>query len=88
MAAYLAREGYCLELELHAGSQHCQKGTPKFLARVLGRARQLTAAPVLVRLDGGNDAIENIAMVEAHNEQAAPAHYLIKWNPRQQSPER
>ena len=45
MAAYLAQEGYCLELELRAGSQHCQKGTPQFLERVLGRARQLTAAP-------------------------------------------
>ena len=45
MAAYLGREGYCLELELREGSQHCQKGTPAFLQRVLGRARQLTAAP-------------------------------------------
>ena len=91
MAGYLGQEGYCLELELRAGSQHCQKGTPAFLQRVLGRARQLTAAPLLLRLDSGNDAIENIAVVEAHNEQdekAAPAHYLIKWNPRQESPEK
>ena len=90
MAAYLGQEGYCLELELRAGSQHCQKGTPAFLQRVLGRARQLTAAPLLLRLDSGNDAIENIAVVEAHNEQdeqAAPAHYVIKWNPRKESPE-
>jgi hypothetical protein len=90
MAAYLAQEGYCLELELRAGSQHCQKGTPAFLERVLRGARQLTAAPLLVRLDGGNDAIENIAVIEAHNEQHAPGatvHYLIKWNPRQESPE-
>jgi hypothetical protein len=90
MAAYLGREGYCLELELREGSQHCQKGTPAFLQRVLGRARQLTAAPVLVRLDGGNDAIENIAVIAAHNEQHehdAPVHYVIKWNPRQERPE-
>jgi hypothetical protein len=46
MAAYLGQEGYCLELELRAGSQHCQKGTPQFLQRVIGRARQLTAAPL------------------------------------------
>lgn len=26
MAADLGQEGYCLELELRAGSQHCQKG--------------------------------------------------------------
>jgi hypothetical protein len=91
MAAYLAREGYCLELELREGSQHCQKDTPAFLQRVLGRARQLTAAPLLVRLDGGNDAIENIAVIAAHeeqDEQAAPVHYVIKWNPRQERPEK
>ena len=91
MAGYLGQEGYCLELQLRPGSQHCQKGTPEFLERVLGRARQLTDAPLLLRLDSGNDAIENIAVVEAHNEQdekAAPVHYLIKWNPRKESPER
>jgi hypothetical protein len=91
MAGYLGREGYCLEMELRAGSQHCQKGTPEFLKRVLGRARRLSAASLLLRLDSGNDAIENIAVVEAHNEQdekAAPVHYLIKWNPRKESPEK
>jgi len=91
MAGYLGQEGYCLELELRPGSQHCQKGTPEFLQRALERARQLTDAPLLLRLDSGNDAIENIAVVEAHNEQdeqAAAVHYLIKWNPRKESPER
>ena len=51
---------------------------------------ELTAAPLLLRLDGDNDAIENIAVVEAyneHDEQAAPVHYVTTWNPRQQSPE-
>jgi hypothetical protein len=61
MAAYLGQEGYCLEMEPREGKQHCQKGTPQFLQRVIGRARQLTATPLLLRLDGGNDAIENIA---------------------------
>jgi hypothetical protein len=35
MAAYLGCEDYCLELELRKGKQHCQKGTPVLLARVL-----------------------------------------------------
>jgi len=51
----------------------------------------LTATPLLLRLDSGNDAIENIAVVAAHNvrdEKAAPVHYLIKWNPRKESPEK
>jgi hypothetical protein len=89
MAAYLGQEGYCLEMELREGSQHCQKGTPAFLQRVLVKARQLTRAPLLLRLDSGNDALENIAVIEAHHEQdtGAPVHYIIKWNPRQEIPE-
>jgi hypothetical protein len=47
MAGYLGQEGYCLGLELRPGSQHCQKGTPEFLQRVLGLARQLTAPPAV-----------------------------------------
>ncbi|MCB1874817.1 MAG: hypothetical protein KDH88_02470 [Chromatiales bacterium] len=42
MAAYLGREGYCLEMELREGKQHCQKDTPAFLQRNLVRARSLT----------------------------------------------
>jgi hypothetical protein len=90
MAAYLGQEGWTLELEMREGSQHCQKGTPEFLERVLARARSLTGRGVLLRLDGGNDAIDNIAVVEAHNEQhpdAQPVRYIIKWNPRQESRE-
>ncbi|WP_420857096.1 transposase, partial [Thiococcus pfennigii] len=56
IAAYLGQEGYCVGLELRPGSQHCQNGTPEFLQHVIGRARQLSAAPLLLRLDSGNDA--------------------------------
>jgi hypothetical protein len=87
MAAYLGREGYCLEMELRAGKQHCQSGTPAFLKRILAQARRITDQPILLRLDGGNDAIENIATVLAHNEQAkgqASVDFLIKWNPRRE----
>jgi hypothetical protein len=91
MAAYLGQEGYCLELEMREGKQHCQKDTPEFLSRNLERARRLTDKPILLRLDSGNDAIENIDVVLAHNEQhpdELPVHYLIKWNPRQQDLQR
>lgn len=88
MAAYLGREGYCLEFELRAGKQHCQKGTPAFLARVLGRARQVTRAPLLVRLDGGNDALDNVDAVLTHNEtDAVGADFIIRWNPRTEDPQ-
>ncbi len=89
MAAYLGREGYCLELELRVGKQHCQSGTPQFLGRVLDRAGRLSTQPILARLDGGNDAIENIEVILAHNEQSAdqpPVDFLIKWNPRKEDP--
>jgi len=90
MVAYLGREGYGLEWELRAGRQPCQNGTPAFLKRVLERARQLTDEPLLLCLDSGNDAMENIAAVENHykpNEMAAPVHDRIKWNLRRESPE-
>ncbi len=82
MAAYLGREGYCLEFELRKGVQHCQKGTPEFLERVLGQARHLTAAPVLLRLDAGNDALDNMKVVFDHRDAGGKADFLIKWNPR------
>jgi hypothetical protein len=67
------------------------EGTPELLARVLERARQLTDSPLLVRLDSGNDAIENIATFMTHEEQrpeAVPVHDIVKWNPRRDSPEK
>lgn len=92
MLAYLGQEGWCVEVELREGRQHCQNGTPALLARVLERARRLVADDrgLLLRLDSGNDALETIATVFAHNEQyshAEPVRYLIKWNPRQERPE-
>ena len=67
MPAYLGQEGYCLEFELREGKQHCQKGTPALLERLLERARQVTDLLLLLRLDGGNDAIEHIDVILEHN---------------------
>ena len=81
MAAYLGQAGWWLKFELREGSQNCQKGTPELLARALARARRLTDAPLLLRLDNGNDAIESIATLAAFEEQhpdAAPVHD-ISW---------
>lgn len=83
IAAYLGNEGWCLACELRPGSQHAQKEFAYTLERVLGRARQLTAAPLLVRLDGAHDAAANRRQLAA----AKGVDYLIKWNPRQQDPE-
>lgn len=46
--AYLGKEGYCVNTELRAGKQHCQKGTPDFLRRALTFARAITSLPLLV----------------------------------------
>lgn len=88
MPAYLGQEGYCLEFELREGKQHCQKGTPALLERLLKRARKVTDLPLLLRLDSGNDSIENMDVILEHNaafaEQIA-VDFLIKWNPRQEN---
>jgi hypothetical protein len=88
MAFYLGQEGYCLEMELREGSQHCQKGTPALLRSALEKARTVTDQPLLVRLDGGNDAIENMDVILDNNAQhpeKVGIDFIIKWNPRQEN---
>ncbi len=90
MAVYLGQEGYCLKLELREGTQHCQKNTPDLLANALDNAREITQQPLLLRLDGGNDSIENIDVVLEHNQKnkkQAPVDFIMKWNPRRQNKE-
>lgn len=81
IAAYLGEEGWCLGFELREGSQHCQKDTPRFLRRAIQAARRVTNLPLLVRLDGGNDALENYALF-----QEAGVDFLVKHNGRREDP--
>mgnify|MGYP002763614218 FL=1 len=60
--AYIGTEGYLVNLELRIGKQHCQKETPDFLRETIELCRQLTEKPLLIRLDSGNDASENIGI--------------------------
>ncbi|SHJ99623.1 hypothetical protein SAMN02745912_01900 [Paramaledivibacter caminithermalis DSM 15212] len=60
--AYLGEEGYCVNAELRKGSQHCQKNTPEFLRKSIKYSKAITSNPLLLRLDSGNDAIDNIAI--------------------------
>ncbi len=90
MPAYLGQEGYCLEFELREGKQHCQKDTPALLRRTLGYAQKIVDQSILLRLDGGNDAIENVDVVLEHNAQypeKIDVDFLTKWNPRKQNKE-
>lgn len=90
MAVYLGREGYCIDLELREGKQHCQKGTAPLLEKALENARKITSLPLLLRLDGGNDSIENIDVILEFNDQqteTSSADFIIKWNPRREDKE-
>ena len=81
IAAYLGQEGWCLGFELREGTQHCQNGTPDFLRRAIQAARRVTEKPLLVRLDGGNDAMENYALF-----QESGVDFLVKHNWRREDP--
>lgn len=78
--AYLGEEGYLVHCQLREGKQHCQDGTPQFLDEALGYAEQIARAPLLVRLDSGNDAIENIRICRRRK-----ADWIIKRNLRKES---
>lgn len=78
--AYLGTEGYLVNAQLREGSQHCQKDTPAFLRQTLHLCKEITNKPVLVRLDSGNDAAENVGILLENG-----AYYIIKRNLRRES---
>ncbi len=81
--AYVGLEGYMVNVQLRPGKQHCQKETPSFLSQTLTLTRQLTSAPLLVRLDSGNDAGDNLSILLEADE----VEFVIKRNLRQESKE-
>lgn len=85
--AYIGTEGYLVNLELRIGKQHCQKETPDFLRETIELCRQLTEKPLLIRLDSGNDASENIGIFMEESYKYNNVFFIIKRNPRQESKE-
>lgn len=83
MFAYLGEEGYLVNLELRPGKQHCQKETPAFLQETIRLARLLTDEPLLTRMDSGNDALDNLSVLEAEER----VDYIIKRNLRREAPQ-
>lgn len=63
MMAYIGTEGYLINDELREGSQHCQCNTPAFLRQTLELSHKVTDKPLLIRLDAGNDATENLGIL-------------------------
>ena len=61
--AYIGAEGFLVNTELHEGSQHCQKGMPGFLKETLSLSHKMTDKQLLIRMDSGNDAKENLGIL-------------------------
>jgi hypothetical protein len=80
MLAYIGAEGYMLNAELRPGKQHCQEGTPEFLRETIKLARKVTDHSLLMRLDAGNDAIDNIRICKKEK-----VDYIIKRNLHKES---
>lgn len=85
--AYIGTEGFLVNTELRIGKQHCQKDTPDFLRETIELCRQLTDKPLLIRLDSGNDASENIGIFMEESYKYNNVSFIIKRNPRQESKE-
>ena len=75
--AYIGTEGYGCNFELREGSHHCQNGTPDFLRETIAAAKQMTNQTLLVRMDSGNDAVENYAVLHWVDSQV---EFLVKHN--------
>jgi len=80
--SYLGQEGYVVNVELREGSTHVQKDTEKFLEKSIKYARMITDISLLVRMDAGNDSVENLKVCVSEK-----ANFVIKRNPRREKPE-
>ena len=78
--AYLGKEGFLVNAQLREGKQHCQKGTPEFLMETLALSHQLTDEKLLIRLDSGNDAVENLGILLEDG-----SWFIVKRNLRRES---
>ena len=71
--------GYILSA-YREGKQHCQNGMVEFLLETIRLCKRLTDQPLLVRLDSGNDSIDNVAVLID-----AGCYFIIKRNLRRES---
>ena len=78
--AYLGTEGFLVNAELREGKQHCQKGTASFLRETLSLSHQMTDGQLLIRLDSGNDAAENLGILLEDG-----SWFIVKRNLRKES---
>jgi hypothetical protein len=82
--AYVGKEGYMLDCELRPGSQHCQKGTVRFLKGLMRQLEKIkTNGRFLFRLDSGNDAYETLKAITGEGN-----YCIIKRNKRRENDEK
>lgn len=82
--AYIGTEGYLCNTELREGKQHCQNGTPQFLCETIAAAKQMTDKTILIRMDSGNDAVENYTVMHWDD---SHIKFLVKHNFRRENRE-
>ncbi len=73
---------YLVNVELREGKQHCQNGTPDFLRETIKYSKQITTTPMLLRLDSGNDSVDNVKISIDEG-----VDFIIKRNLRHESKE-
>jgi hypothetical protein len=79
--AYIGEEGYFVNTQLREGSCHSQcEGTLEFLEDTICLANQITSEKLLMRLDSGNDSLDNIKLFIKED-----VDYIIKRNLRKES---
>lgn len=88
MLMYIGNEGYLLNLEFREGKTHCQNGTSAFLRHCFSLLPRLKHKNYLLRLDSGNDALDNQIECQKFNKEHASIQidYIIKRNLRTESP--
>ncbi len=81
--AYVGEEGYCVGASLRKGSEHTQKDAPAFLRESIRISRKIDPSiKLLLRADSAHDSAKTLEVCCDENIQ-----YLIKRNPRKESPE-
>lgn len=80
--AYLGQEGYGVNVQLREGKTHVQKEADDFIDMSIRYARRISNLPLLLRMDAGNDAANNVNLCLDQE-----ADFIIKRNPRKERPE-
>ena len=79
---YNGFDGHAVNFELREGKQHCQNGTVELLFETINLCKKLTDKPLLVRLDSGNDSLDNVAVLIENG-----CYFIIKRNLQKESSE-